>query len=363
MRARIVASNEVLRIVDLLRQQGYQVVAPFRGHGRDTFFNLVSDENRNEIQIHLPNPYYPPKRYVFPHIEHLFHVRNANGDVVVEPSYYSPKRALFGIRSCDVAGFSHLDRFYLGREFRDVYYESRRQGLFLINVVCTEAEQDIGEDCFCVCADTGPAARAHFDLQLMDLGEEFMVVAGSPQGEALFADPVFRKCQPAHVEKRRTILAEVRRRFKTTTSWFPATVRYVSQGTILEKTWEEIGKRCLECGGCTYVCPACTCFTVSDRRVGPDEVERVRIWDACALGGFTRMAGGHNPRKAVHDRRNRRFFRKLAHYFIQRELSMACVGCGRCAAVCHGDVGMPSVVEMIRRATAGVEEQAAAPTP
>jgi len=31
---------------------------------------------------------------------------------------------------------------------------------------------------------------------------------------------------------------------------------------------------------------------------------------------------------------------------------MACVGCGRCAAVCHGDVGMPSVVEMIRRATA-----------
>ena len=41
------------------------------------------------------------------------------------------------------------------------------------------------------------------------------------------------------------------------------------------------------------------------------------------------MAGGFNPRRAVHDRRNRRFFRKLAHYFIQRELSMACVGCGR----------------------------------
>ncbi|MCC6356499.1 MAG: hypothetical protein IT577_21640, partial [Verrucomicrobiae bacterium] len=47
-----------------------------------------------------------------------------------------------------------------------------------------------------------------------------------------------------------------------------------------------------------------------------------------------------------------RFFRKLAHYFIQRELTMACVGCGRCNAVCHGDIGMPSVVEMIRRATA-----------
>jgi ferredoxin len=34
---------------------------------------------------------------------------------------------------------------------------------------------------------------------------------------------------------------------------------------------------------------------------------------------------------------------------------MACVGCGRCVAVCHGDVGMPSVVEMIRRETAAAD--------
>jgi sulfhydrogenase subunit beta (sulfur reductase) len=356
MKARVIARPEVLQIVELLQQRGYQVIAPFRGRGRDTCFNVVQPNNRDQIEIHLPNPYYPPKRYVFPHIERLLQIRRQDGSWSVDPAYYHPKRALFGIRSCDVAGIWHLDRFYLGREFRDIYYGNRRQELFLVNVVCTDPERDIGDECFCVCADSGPAAREHFDLQLMDLGDEFMVVAGTPRGEALLAEPVFHPCTAAHVEKRRAILAEVRKRFKTTTSWFPATVRYVSQGNILEKTWEEIGNRCLECGGCTYVCPACTCFTVTDRQVGPNEIERVRIWDACALGGFTRMAGGHNPRKAVHDRRNRRFFRKLAHYFIQRELSMACLGCGRCAAVCHGDVGMPSVVEMIRRATAETDK-------
>ncbi len=183
-----------------------------------------------------------------------------------------------------------------------------------------------------------------------------MAVAGSPAGEALFSDPIFRRGTEAHIEKRRAILADVRKQFKNTTSWFSAAVRYVSRGEVAEKTWEEIGNRCLECGGCTYVCPACTCFTVSDRQTGEDTIERVRIWDSCALGGFTRMAGGFNPRRAVHDRRNRRFFRKLAHYFIQRELSMACVGCGRCAAVCHGDIGMPAVVEMIRRAAAEGEQ-------
>ncbi|HOX58821.1 MAG TPA: 4Fe-4S dicluster domain-containing protein [Candidatus Paceibacterota bacterium] len=356
MKARILEAASVLKLVDLLRQEGYEVFAPFSGRGRDTWFDLVTDENRDSLQVHLPNPYYPPKRFVLPHIERLLKLRQHDGTFQIEPTYRERKRAIFGIRSCDLSGIWHLDRFYLGREFRDLYYEKRRQNLLLINVVCTDPERDIGEECFCPCTDTGPAAREHFDLQLMDLGGDYMVVAGTPAGEAFFTRPMFKPATAAHVDKRRAILGEVRKRFKTTTSWFPATVRYVSQGAILEKTWEEVGNRCLECGGCTYVCPACTCFTVSDRQVGPGEIERVRIWDSCALGGFTRMAGGFNPRRAVHDRRNRRFMRKLAHYFIQRELTMACVGCGRCAAVCHGDVGMPSVVEMIRRATAATDK-------
>lgn len=360
MKARILNRADVLKIVDLLRLQGYEVVAPFCGRGRDTCFDTVTDENRSRIQLHLLNPCYPPKRYVLPPIERLLRIERSNGNVKIEPTYNAPKRAIFGIRSCDLAGIYHLDRFYLGGEFRDVYYEKHRENLFLVNMVCTDPQHDIGNDCFCLCTDTGPAAREHFDLQLMDLGDEFMAVAGTAAGESLFADPIFHKGTEAHVERRRAILGEVRKQFKDkTTSWFSATVRYMSQGDVLEKTWEEIGNRCLECGGCTYVCPACTCFTVSDRQVGPNEVERVRLWDACALSGFTRMAGGHNPRKAVHDRRNRRFFRKLAHYFIQRELSMACVGCGRCAAVCHGDIGMPSVVEAIRRATAEVDKHEA----
>ncbi len=356
MRARILERADVLKIVDLLRQQGYEVIAPFFGRGRDTYFDTVTDQNRADVQVHLPNPYYPPKRYVFPHIERLVKIQRSNGDLRIEPTYEHPKRAIFGIRSCDIAGIYHLDRFYLDREFRDIYYAQRRQNLFTVNLVCTDPERDIGEECFCMCVDTGPAAREHFDLQLMDLGDRYMAVAGSPSGEAMFADPIFKQASEADVTRRRALLEQVRRRFKNTTSWFSATVRYISQGKVLEQTWEEIGNRCVECGGCTYVCPACTCFTVSDRQVGPNEIERVRIWDSCGLSGFTRMAGGFNPRRAVHDRRNRRFFRKLAHYFIQRELSMACVGCGRCAAVCHGDVGMPSVVEMIRRATAELDK-------
>jgi sulfhydrogenase subunit beta (sulfur reductase) len=353
MKARLIAPADILNIVSLLQESGYEVLAPFMERGHDTFFQIVTAENRDRILLHFANPYYPPKQFVLPQMERIMTTtREEAGGLDIEPVYAVQKRAILGIRSCDVAGIDHLDRFFLGRDFDDPYYRRHRENLFLVNVVCSDKTLDIGDECFCVCTDTGPAAKDHFDLQLMDLGDRWMVVAGSAAGEALLDAPFFSKVSAQDVARRRALLDDARKSFKrSTTSWFSAAVRYLSQGENLDQAFEEIGNRCLECGACSYVCPSCTCFTVSDRKISSTQAERIRMWDACALYGFTRMAGGHNPRKATHDRRNRRFFRKLAHYFIQRELSMACVGCGRCDVACHGDVGMPSTVEIIRRAT------------
>jgi len=342
------AAADLVALLDVLRED-YEVIAPFAGSAQDTAFDSVTEDNRGRVRLHYHNPAYPPKRYVFPHIQTLMRIR-VNGGASIEPTRQAPRRALFGLRSCDIAGIDHLDRFFLGRDFRDGYYGALREQLFLVNVVCTDPEQDIDDRCFCLCADTGPAARGHFDLQLMDLGGEVLAVAGSSKGEALFGRSIFKHAGPAHVARRREILGDVRKRLKLATSWYSAAVRRITTDQVPETAWEAIGNRCLECGGCSYLCPTCTCFTVTDRPAGgPGDFERVRIWDSCALGGFTRMAGGFNPRRAAHDRRNRRFFRKLAHYFIQRELSVACVGCGRCVDVCHGDIGMPTVVEILRR--------------
>jgi len=353
MKARIVLREDMPQLVDVLIRAGYEVVAPFRDSRADTRFGLVTEDNRDGIMLHGPNPLYPPKRFLLPHIQRLMTMRQVDGSFQIEETVAERRLAVLGIRSCDVAAIIHLDRYYLGGHYRDVYYERLRQGLFIVNLVCTIPGEDIGPDCFCVCTDTGPSAREGFDWQLTDLGDRLLVVAGTATGEAMFGDPVFRKGSDSDVAERRALLTEARRRFSTRTSWFSGAVRAVSQGSVPDDTWEEIGNRCLECGGCTFVCPACTCFTVTDREAGSGRHERVRVWDSCALAGFTRMAGGFNPRRAVHDRRNRRFFRKLSHYFVQRELSVACVGCGRCAAVCHGDIGMPTVVEMIRRGVNG----------
>jgi sulfhydrogenase subunit beta (sulfur reductase) len=358
MRGKLIHKDDLVKIIQFLRRD-FRVVAPFAGKGRDSFFDEVTDANLADVAVHVPNPYYPPKRYVLPHIQRL--MKYSTGErAAIEAFSAEGKVAVFGMRSCDVEGIFHLDRFYLGNTFRDEYYDQLRRNLFIVNVACTDVNKDIDDICFCVCADAGVASKAHFDLQLVDLHDasgEFLAVAGTPAGEALFAEPFFRPATQAHVARRREVLGVARKRFKVETSWYSAATRFITKGLIKDTAWKKIGDRCLECGGCSYVCPACTCFTVTDRPTGEGTFERVRAWDACALSGFTRMAGGHNPRRAVHDRRNRRFFRKLSHYFIQREFTMACVGCGRCVRVCHGDIGMPQVVEILRRETAGALPQ------
>jgi len=186
MKARLMRSEDLAMLVNAIRRRGYEVVAPFCNKGRDTYYDMVTDENIGRVRLHVPNPYYPPKRFVLPPIERLLRVKRANGAYDIQATYEAPKRAIFGIRSCDVAGIYHLDRFYLGREFPDTYYARRRRELLLVNVVCTNAELDISDACFCVCTDTGPAARDHFDLQLMDLGRR----AACRCGNARWGSPV-----------------------------------------------------------------------------------------------------------------------------------------------------------------------------
>ncbi len=69
MKARVLDAGDVLRVADLLRSMGYQVMAPFAGDGGDGAFERVTDENRDDIALHLHNPLYPPKRFAFPPID------------------------------------------------------------------------------------------------------------------------------------------------------------------------------------------------------------------------------------------------------------------------------------------------------
>jgi len=116
-----------------------------------------------------------------------------------------------------------------------------------------------------------------------------------------------------------------------------------------EGVWEHLGLKCIQCGGCTFVCPTCTCFNVCDHSTGPGQGIRERSWDACLFGGFTREASGHNPRSTQALRLKRRHEHKLLDYHrtdIQDGLC-GCTGCGRCSDFCPVHIGTLEVAREI----------------
>ncbi|OHD72388.1 MAG: hypothetical protein A2W19_13655 [Spirochaetes bacterium RBG_16_49_21] len=345
----IIKEDQVTNIAQELHKE-YQVYGPvLEKETRQTMF--VKADDAGEIDLELPIPANPAKHVLFPQFERImsYTYDRKNKKAEIKPDFDDAPKALFGMRSCDLSGMLCLDRFFLGQEFADEVYRNHRKNMFIVTNTCVEPFKQ----CFCVCTDSGPSAHEGYDLNLTDLGGEYLVEVGSDKGKKLAEKMSLPKAGDSHKKEKEKRVDRSVSLFdslaKDNKAWISRVVNRVTTGLIDEKVWEYIGDQCLECGACTFVCPSCSCFNIMDPVTGADSADRMRTWDSCAYEGYSRMAGGHNPRKPVEDRRNKRFFCKLSYSQSKKYLRPGCVGCGRCAWVCPGDIGLPNVVTYIRR--------------
>ena len=106
-------------------------------------------------------------------------------------------------------------------------------------------------------------------------------------------------------------------------------------------------EKCLACGACTYLCPTCHCFNITDEQ-GTTRGERVRSWDSCMFTHFTLEASGHNPRSL----KSQRLKNRVGHKFIwypEAHGEPACTGCGRCIRHCPVSVDISRIVTLLSR--------------
>ena len=315
----------------------HELIAPTR----DVSGDIVLTELRQMHETALDGPALmpSPKEFLLPQMEQLFSYSGEG----IEETFNKRPRVLFGIRSCDLSAIRILDTFYLGKQ-KDLYYEARRSRTVVIAIACNQPDPT----CFCLGLGTGPFLKNGFDLQLTDLGDRFLVEAGSETGASLLKDSphIFTEPMPADNDDLYEARLASQSRFEKRVNLEQVRKR-IQAGVVQDSFWESVAARCFECGGCVYNCPVCTCFNVIDRASSSDTGNRYRLWDTCLFKGFTRMAGGVVPAEAKINRTKRWFHHKLLHWPAQFG-TFGCVGCGRCAVSCPGKIDMATVAMRIK---------------
>src|SRR5678816_524101 len=184
-----------------MAERGFQVVGPTVRDGAIVFDDIASDadlpigwtdeqdggkyrlKRRSDAALfgYAVGPH-SWKKFLFPPNVQLWSARRQNGGFEFQPEQQEmPKLAFIGVRACDLAAIAVQDRVFMG-SITDPIYKPRREGAFIVAVNCGTA----GGTCFCVSMNTGPKARAGFDLALTEIIEErrhfFVVEIGTEVG-------------------------------------------------------------------------------------------------------------------------------------------------------------------------------------
>jgi ferredoxin len=284
-----------------------------------------------------------PKNVFFPHTETMMKfTRTPKGMVFSSDENKSGQSVLFGVRPCDAHSFALLDKLFDQEKYKDGYYIAKRQNTTVISIACVKPPY---ATCFCTSVDGEPVSSEGADILLTDIGNDYLVEFVTLKGEKLtkyFGDA---KADAAADTKKSEIAAKAK---AAITSKIPAhEVKPILDKNFDNPFWNTIHGKCLACGTCTYLCPTCHCFDISDEVKGADGV-RIRSWDSCMFPIFTKETSGHNPRSSQKERWRQRTMHKFK-YYVDNFNSIACVGCGRCVMNCPVNIDIRKIVEDISK--------------
>ncbi|MEJ5301252.1 MAG: 4Fe-4S dicluster domain-containing protein [Thermodesulforhabdaceae bacterium] len=291
----------------------------------------------------------PPKSVILPQGETLFqyeYVKNSDDpskqDLILKETINAEKTLVFGARPCDVRGFVICDWVFLRGLYLDVYYKSRRENTLFATLVC----QDADDACFCSSVGGGPGDMEGSDIRITSTSEGFVLEGLNDRAKEVIS---LCECDPPSEEQSRDaqrIQEEAKNRIIGSLD-VSGSVEAVKGQFQNMGVWRDIAESCLSCGVCTYVCPTCYCFTITDEIQGL-KGERLRSWDSCMFHQYTQEASGHNPRPTKLERYRNRLGHKFCYFPLRYGGVIACCGCGRCIRSCPVSIDIRSAVERVK---------------
>ncbi len=286
----------------------------------------------------------PPKKTIFPQSEKLVDFTYSKDPenlsrIMIEGKEILPEgtTVVFGGRPCDVRGFTMFDRVYLSEKAIDIYYKARRDNTSFITLACDATENT----CFCHWVDSGPSDSSGSDVLAVPVNGGFFLKAVSDKGDKLLTSKLLSEGE-SRIDEAAKVCKEA------TASLSPAPDLSKAPKKLLEvfdnmEFWEDVSAKCLSCGACTYLCPSCYCFNITDETIGMKGT-RIRSWDNCMSAQFTMEASGHNPRPTKAHRLKNRVGHKFSYYPDLHDGVISCCGCGRCIKSCPAGVDIREIV-------------------
>lgn len=259
----------------------------------------------------------------------------------------APRRALIGVRPCELAAIAKQDRVLLEGPHPDPHYGANRVDVVIVAMACG----DPAATCFCASMGTGPAVGAGADLavtELVDDGPEaspnYVVEARTELGADLLAAVAGSAPSDDDLDAAAGVVERAE----------AAMGRHLDTDGITERIyasldsprWDALADRCLSCANCTLACPTCFCTDLEDvTDLAGDHTDRWRVWDSCFSLDFSHLGPG--PVRASTGSRYRQWLvHKLASWHDQYGES-GCVGCGRCITWCPVGIDLTAEVAAI----------------
>ena len=251
---------------------------------------------------------------------------------------------VFALKDCDLRSLDILDKVFLEDEFKDSLYSARRDKMFVVASDCS----DPGESCFCNAMDGRGFPESGFDLNLSKIKDGFIVQAGSTRGQAFLERhaQIFATAPDTLLAQRDVARARTADQLTSNNKalGFDVSIHQAVAAASDSEVFDDEAADCVECQGCTRICPTCHCFYLYDT-TRQDYFGKMKMWDSCMRFSYAEVAGGDNPRKMLGDRLRHRMMHKFS-YFLDRYGVNMCVGCGRCI---DGEAGRVDIRVVLKR--------------
>ena len=370
----ILEKKDFGKLLDALREKNYQVVAPTLRDGAIIYDEITSadelPEGWTDVQEagfyrikprtdkalfgYAVGPH-SWKKFLHPPNVRLWQAeRNENGFEIKKEEKDTPKFAFIGVRSCELHAIAIQDKVFIGEQFTDSVYQTRREQIFTVAVNCGQA----GGTCFCVSMKTGPKAEFGYDIVLTEVLETdrhyFVAEAGTEKGAAVLNQITYQKASDREIQTAENIVAKTAENMGREMD--TEGIKDLLYRNLENPRWDEVADRCLTCANCTMVCPTCFCTTIEDTTdLSGDNAERWRRWDSCFTLDFSYIHGG-SVRASAKSRYRQWMTHKLASWIDQFDTS-GCVGCGRCITWCPVGIDITEEVRAIRESEKEIENE------